>query len=910
MGGTLSSAAILPTPYDSNWTAVVGNGAKWVWSTTTMPDRTVTVTEAFVRPFTVNGVASSSTITVAADNTYSIYINGHFIGKDLSGNTYTTGSVTYAVDPSFLNIGSNNALYAEVENIGDPADSPYTNPAGLIYDLSISSNSCPNDPTPPAPQPPTIHLNGDNPLTIDVGTAFVDPGATGNDTYDGPLTPVVTGGTDGHGGVDTSSATTTTITYTVTNTSGLSASVTREVDVVNLNPCTYNQTDIVSGTDDLLGGTLAPAALVPTPYDTGWTAAIGNGAKWVWSTTTLPDPNTNDTETFVRSFTVGGIATSSTLTIAADDTYSVSLNGHLIGSSSGGSYQNADTYTIDPSFLNMGSDNTLVVTVANIAIPADSPYTNPAGLLYDLSISSGSCPNDPVPPSPQPPTITLNGSNPTTVNVGDTFTDPGAVGNDPQDGPLTPVVTGGTNGIGSVDTSNATTTIITYTVTDSFGLSASTTREVDVVNLDNGCGSDCGNDGGNPATTTDPLSIAQSPDISASTTDSSGLIVEFIDPEATTTATTTDGSVATTSVSCVPPSGSLFAVGTTTVMCTATDSLGTTATSSFDVGVALIADNTCDTDCGGDNGGATTTNPLSITQSPDISTTTTDSSGIVVDFVNPEVATTATTSDDGIATTSVSCVPPSGSQFPIGTTAVMCTANDSVGNTATSSFNVTVTLSGGNDTNAITTTNNGGGGSSSGSSSGSSGSSVFTPASSSGTPATALFNTCPLITTYMRLGIQNDPVEVSKLQAFLHNVEGYDTAVTGTFDQKTDAAVKAFQAKYLLDVMGPWHASDPTGYVYITTKKKINEIACGLSLNLSVGDLAIIEAYIQAQISGNNGQTGTATSSVGTPDNSISTTTVPLIGQNAPTGAENTAAAINAGSSFFADLWNFIKSLF
>ena len=55
---------------------------------------------------------------------------------------------------------------------------------------------------------------------------------------------------------------------------------------------------------------------------------------------------------------------------------------------------------------------------------------------------------------------------------------------------------------------------------------------------------------------------------------------------------------------------------------------------------------------------------------------------------------TVTATDNGSAPTIV-CVPPSGSTFPAGTTTVNCTATDSVGNTDTCSFTVTV-----NDTEA------------------------------------------------------------------------------------------------------------------------------------------------------------------------------------------------------------------
>mgnify|MGYP000008533503 CR=1 FL=1 len=56
--------------------------------------------------------------------------------------------------------------------------------------------------------------------------------------------------------------------------------------------------------------------------------------------------------------------------------------------------------------------------------------------------------------------------------------------------------------------------------------------------------------------------------------------------------------------------------------------------------------------------------------------------------------------------------------------------------------------------------------------------------------------------------------------------------ITGVFDAATDAAVKEFQATHQADVLMPWfeaglmsHAN-PTGYVYKTTRWKINNIVC------------------------------------------------------------------------------------
>merc|ERR1711916_81837 len=70
------------------------------------------------------------------------------------------------------------------------------------------------------------------------------------------------------------------------------------------------------------------------------------------------------------------------------------------------------------------------------------------------------------------PTITLNGSTPITVAEGSVYNDAGATGNDLEDGPLAPIVAG------SVDTNTPGSYTLTYTVTDTFGSSASTSRTV------------------------------------------------------------------------------------------------------------------------------------------------------------------------------------------------------------------------------------------------------------------------------------------------------------------------------------------------------------------------------------------------------------------------------------------------
>jgi probable HAF family extracellular repeat protein len=77
-----------------------------------------------------------------------------------------------------------------------------------------------------------------------------------------------------------------------------------------------------------------------------------------------------------------------------------------------------------------------------------------------------------------------------------------------------------------------------------------------------------------------------------------------------------------------------------------------------------------------------TTLPV-ITVPPDMTRDATSPAGATVEF-------TASATDENPTSPAVTCVPPSGNVFPIGTTPVECTATDDAGNTATASFTVTV----------------------------------------------------------------------------------------------------------------------------------------------------------------------------------------------------------------------------
>jgi hypothetical protein len=127
-----------------------------------------------------------------------------------------------------------------------------------------------------------------------------------------------------------------------------------------------------------------------------------------------------------------------------------------------------------------------------------------------------------------------------------------------------------------------------------------------------------------------------------------------------------DGRLAAT---CSPASGSTFAVGTTTVTCSAKDAHGNLATGSFKVTVVFV-DRT----------------PPTLSGVPtDLRVEANSPAGSVVSFPTPTAMDDA---DGPIAL--VSCTPESGTTFPLGRTTITCSASDSHGNIGTSSFGVTV----------------------------------------------------------------------------------------------------------------------------------------------------------------------------------------------------------------------------
>lgn len=147
-------------------------------------------------------------------------------------------------------------------------------------------------------------------------------------------------------------------------------------------------------------------------------------------------------------------------------------------------------------------------------------------------------------------------------------------------------------------------------------------------------------------------------DLRSEATGPAGAVVSFV-------ATAADLVAGPVLVSCAPGSGAVFALGTTSVACSARDTGGNTAGGSFSVTVV-------------------DTTPPTLTLPASLTVQATETSGTAVSF-------SATAVDLVSGSVPVTCVPASGATFSIGSTTVNCEAVDAALITAAGAFAVIVT---------------------------------------------------------------------------------------------------------------------------------------------------------------------------------------------------------------------------
>ena len=323
--------------------------------------------------------------------------------------------------------------------------------------------------------PPVIAIVGSNPAIVLQGSTYSDAGATANDNIDGNISSLVVSTSN----VNTSTSGTYTVTYNVSDKSGNSAAqVSRTVVVTTGNVVTYMSdttsstgqsiysgrpihSEFASPTSQLIGDSIDTITLKlkKSGFPTGQ-AEIGVfnpdlSAKKLFASV--------DVSTFTTNYVdyTYSLPSGQSYTIQANDRIGVKYVG---GDSNTNISIMRDTDTADP-FDGVNSYHSYYTTVWNSATTTD---------LYMILIGNGaSSSGDTI-----PPVITLQGSNPVTVQQDSAYSDSGATAKDNIDGNITQLIVTSN----PINTSILGTYYVTYNVRDSSGNAAiQITRTVNVV---------------------------------------------------------------------------------------------------------------------------------------------------------------------------------------------------------------------------------------------------------------------------------------------------------------------------------------------------------------------------------------------------------------------------------------------
>lgn len=342
-------------------------------------------------------------------------------------------------------------------------------------------------------RPPTITLLGDNPLLVTAGDTFVDPGVEYSDTESATEDLVLTT----KGDPDTGVVGDYEIEYTVTDPDQQSASVTREVKVLD---ATY--------TFDLLGDNHIKLDIRTTYVEPGYTATkngvdvsdkvsvdVSNlnvnvagewSVRYTLNTTANADGGFNMIErvrtiliedaTTLIGKGVGGIVDRNGVSLDAPTNVTMIFNN--------------ETLTGDPRemmFVDMHKDlngDSVIDETDEIGVSYDPVFEGKTftiihdGTTYEFTFQKNQFVSQ---DANIPPVITLQGGD-MTIATSDTFVDPGATATDIEDGALSVTIDG------QVDDSTPGEYIIKYSVTDSAGATVEKQRTVTVIQDTDGDG--------------------------------------------------------------------------------------------------------------------------------------------------------------------------------------------------------------------------------------------------------------------------------------------------------------------------------------------------------------------------------------------------------------------------------------
>lgn len=215
---------------------------------------------------TFSGGSSPPVITLRGSNPLplpvgTVYVEPGFTATDnedgnITSNVVVTGSVNHMI------LGSYILRYNVTDSEGNPAEEK-TRTVNVVDTIA-----------------PVIALFGDNPVTLEVGNAYVEPGYTATDNYDGDITANVIVS----GSVDHEISGSYTLTYDVSDSSGIPAEEKTRTVIVVETPVILEAIIVTDGTLSLTWNDLGPDFVYTVESRTGlldgdWTP-LAPGDQW------------------------------------------------------------------------------------------------------------------------------------------------------------------------------------------------------------------------------------------------------------------------------------------------------------------------------------------------------------------------------------------------------------------------------------------------------------------------------------------------------------------------------------------------------------------------------------------------------------------------------------------------------
>jgi len=193
---------------------------------------------------TVTSTTSQApTISLVGESTIFLQVGDTFTDPGATAEDSIDGDITSSITSSGTVDTSTEGTYTIEYSVSDTAGNSVSITRTVVVSLDL---------------PPTITLTGSSTINLTVGDTFTDPGATATDNVDGDLTSSITTS----GSVDTSSAGTYVITYSVTDAAGNAATVVQRIVIVSAAVSNSGSISFVNGTCQCPNATVGDTAVI------------------------------------------------------------------------------------------------------------------------------------------------------------------------------------------------------------------------------------------------------------------------------------------------------------------------------------------------------------------------------------------------------------------------------------------------------------------------------------------------------------------------------------------------------------------------------------------------------------------------------------------------------------------------